>query len=238
MILRYTNLLVLLSILSLFQDYQVSALSSTTAKTKKNDLPTAGLSSSRSEQVAILDGSEWASIQNLLRQEKRFPKGTLGTKFGYASIVTGITSDEGFRVVAMKVEDDDSDDNVVYKDSIAVIPDKVSDEDAISTYITSLTTIQPTLPIVEDVGGSEDQVVGGTTVVLGSNDLACFAAEGLASLGVDVSLVSNGNPKVKTNVGKRKQFFTKKGLLFSPVCGLGKILANFISRIYIIIFFV
>jgi hypothetical protein len=165
------------------------------------ELPTVGLSSSSRSQLAVLDGSEWASIQNILRQEKRLEGGT-STKYGYMTIVTGRTAeDQRQRVVAMRAADDE---NTVYADSIAIIPDKVSDDDAISTYIASLSTIQPVLPKSYQVGGSDESTVGGKSVVLGSNELACFAAEGLASLGVDVSLVSNGNPKVKTNVGKRK----------------------------------
>jgi hypothetical protein len=171
------------------------------------ELPTVGLSSSSRSQLAVLDGAEWNSIQNILRQEKRLlDGGGKITKYGYMTIVTGRSAeDQDQRVVAMQAPNDA---NAVYADSIAIIPDKVSDDDAISTYLASLSTIQPVLPRIDKVGGSdESSIVGGKSVVLGSNELACFAAEGLASLGVDVSLVSNGNPNVKKNVGKRKFFY-------------------------------
>ena len=170
-----------------------------------------------------MDGSEWSSIQNVLRQENKFTKGTAATKYGYTTIVTGFINteedeEEGNsqkRVIGMKIKDEDSDNECVtlYEDSIATIPDDISDEDAISTYITSLSTIQPALPFVEKVGGSSDSVmvgVGGTSVILGSNEIACFAAEGLASLGVDCYLVSNGNPKVNSNVGGKRKLYIPK----------------------------
>jgi hypothetical protein len=90
----------------------------------------------------------------------------------------------------------------VYEDSVAIIPDKISDQDAIATCIHSLAAIHCTMPRLDGVGGSSsddvaNSFVSGRVVVLGGNDLACFAAHGLAALGVHVSLVSTGSPKVK-----------------------------------------
>jgi hypothetical protein len=65
----------------------------------------------------------------------------------------------------------------------------VSDPDAISTYIISLSAIHCALPkVVEGVAGK--------AVILGGNELACFAAQGLASLGVQVSLVTTNSPNI------------------------------------------
>jgi hypothetical protein len=76
---------------------------------------------------------------------------------------------------------------------MARIPDKVSDTDAIATYITSLSSIYCALPKIDNVGGggNESIIATGRSVVLGSSDIACFAAEGLASLGIDVTIVNN-----------------------------------------------
>ena len=91
------------------------------------------------------------------------------------------------RVVAMQCMEEDDNDNkddknlIVYKDSIARIPDKISDMDAISTYITSLSTIYCALPKVDNIGGAAgESITTGKSVVLGSSDIACFAAEGLS----------------------------------------------------------
>lgn len=171
------------------------ALSSTASKL---DFPTVALKSTGQSQLTVLDGGEWASVQAVLQQDQRIDR-KKSTKFGYMTVVAGRTQD-GERVVAMQ----STADNTVYQDSIAVVPDKVSETDAISTYIQSLSAVHSVLPKADLVGGSEDSIVCGKVVVLGGSELACFAAEGLASLGAHVSLVSSGNPKVKMSVGKRK----------------------------------
>jgi len=124
-------------------------------------------------------------------------------------VVTG-RDETNRRVVAMLCIDSDGSqqqDLSVYEESVAVIPNKISDADAISTYIASLSAIHCALPRVENVGGSGDGISAtistGKAVVLGSGDLACFTAEGLASLGMHVYLVNNkGNANVCTDVGK------------------------------------
>lgn len=57
---------------------------------------------------------------------------------------------------------------------------------------------------LEEVGGSYDDTdeanfVSGAAVVLGGNDYACFASRALASLGMDVTLVSTSTPKVSSS---------------------------------------
>jgi hypothetical protein len=172
------------------------------------------LASIKKAQLAVLDGAEWNSVQSILKEEKRFlqqsssaattPMAT--TKYGYMKVVAGRDA-ENRRVVGMQCMGGNGNDNesVVYQDSIAVIPDKVSDTDAISTYISSLSAVHCAVPKCENVGGGDDSITTGKVVVLGSSDLACFAAEGLASLGVEVYMINNkGNANVKKNVGKSK----------------------------------
>jgi hypothetical protein len=125
------------------------------------------------------------------------------------NIIVGRGSeDNNCRVVAMQcMEDGDGNkdkNSIVYKDSIARIPDKVSDMDAISTYITSLSTIYCALPKIDNIGGAlGESITTGKSVVLGSSDIACFAAEGLASLGIDVTIVNNkGSASINKFVGK------------------------------------
>ena len=161
------------------------------------DYRTLTLKSEGASQLAVLDGGEWASVQASLFKEKALQR---ASRYGYMKVVAGRNKDNQ-RVVAMQCPEGS---NVVFEDSVALIPDKVSDSDAIATYIVSLSSVHSVLPKVESVGGSDDSLIGGKAVVLGGNDLACFAAEGLASLGVEVSLVSTGSPKVKKTVGKRK----------------------------------
>ena len=167
------------------------------------DFSTVPLASTGHSQLAIVDGGEWSTVQALLQKEGRLPKRTY-TKRGYMKIVTG-KNEEGERVIGMLQTDDDS-SSQVFEDSVAMIPAKVSDMDAISTYISALSTIHCALPQQKAIGGSKDAaMINRKAVVLGSNALACFAAEGLASLGLEVSLVSTGNPKVNSNVGGKRK---------------------------------
>ena len=159
------------------------------------DFRTVDLMSVGPSQLAVLDGGEWASVQVALKEEKLLPK---STRNGYMTIITG-RNGENQRVVGMQCP---GSRNSVYEDSVAVIPRKVSEEDAIATYIVSLSSVHTTLPKAEQVGGSADSVIAGKAVVLGSSELACFAGEALAAMGIDVSLVSPGSPKVKKSVGK------------------------------------
>ena len=126
------------------------------------------------------------------------------------SVVSG-RDQENRRIVAMRctTDEDGPDPVVVYDDSVAAIPSGVSDEDAISTYVSALSAVHCALPRVENIGGSGDGIPAttphGRVVVLGSGDLACFSAEGLASLGMEVFLVNNqGNANVRKNAGNRK----------------------------------
>lgn len=183
----------------------------TSSTTPKFTYPTTSLTSLGKSQLAVLDGPEWNSVKSVLRDtSQQIPK-PLSCKYGYMKVVTG-RDETNRRVVAMQcIECDGSQqqDISVYEESVAVIPNKISDADAISTYIASLSAIHCALPRVENVGGSGDGISAtistGKAVVLGSGDLACFTAEGLASLGMHVYLVNNkGNANVRKNVGKCK----------------------------------
>jgi hypothetical protein len=193
------------------------ALSMTTKSTSA--IPITKLASVGRSQFAVFDGAEWNSVKSILRDQQRqtpqsspFASNSLSTKYGYMSVVTG-KDEKNRRIVAMQCTDSDGSQQQassnVYEDSVAVIPNKVSDADAISTYIASLSVIVCALPRLENIGGGGDEssttMSTGKAVVLGSGDLACFSAEGLASLGMEVFMVnSKGSANVRENVGKRK----------------------------------
>jgi hypothetical protein len=177
----------------------VEALAASVSKSGTT-LPTTSLQSIDSTQFAVLDGAEWASIQRLGWNKKNEDSSSTKSlsKYGYMNVLVG-TDVEGQRIVGMQASD-----NQVYQESVARVPSNVKHEDAISTYIAGISAIHSVLPRVEQVGGSGDAaVMGGKVVVVGGNDLACFAAEGLSTLGVQVCLVSTGSPKVRsTNTNK------------------------------------
>jgi hypothetical protein len=193
-----------------------SAPTSTSTSTSYSSTPlvsaysTLTLTSLGKSQLAVLDGAEWNSVQSILKDQQKQDKSSSSssstissTKYGYMKIVTG-KDEENRRIVAMQCMDTDDNNNkrndIVYEDSLAVIPQKVSDVDAISTYIASFSSIHCALPIIE-----EENVGGRKAVVLGSSDLACFSAEGLACMGMDVFMVNNkGNANVRKNIGKCK----------------------------------
>ncbi len=166
------------------------ALSSSSLKTS---FPTLSLQSVEATQLAIFDGPEWQSIRSL-------QNASLSTaKYGFMNVVVGKNSD-GQQVIGIQCA---SSENNLYQESVVQIPPRIKKEDAIATYIAAISAVHAVLPKAEQVGGSEEVMIGGKVVILGGNELACFAAEGLASLGVHVCLVSSGNPKIKsTNGGK------------------------------------
>lgn len=191
-----------------------------------SEIPTTKLESVGKTQFAVLDGAEWKSVQSILREQRQqSPKPLPSTKYGYMHILTG-KDENNRRIVAMQCTEDDG-SSVVYEDSIAAIPNQVSDEDAISTYIASLSSIVCALPKVENIGGGGDAssvAMSGKAVVLGSGDLACFSAEGLASLGIEVFLVNNkGSASVRKNIGKRKYNSNSLGWFRVPPNGSQKI---------------
>ena len=160
-------------------------------------LPTILLQSVDQRQLAVLDGAEWASIQRLASGGRVSP--SANTKYGYTTVVVGKDS-HGTTIVGMQSTEQALE---IYQESAAKVPAGVKTEDVLATYIASISTVHAVLPRSEQVGGSDESVVGGKVVVMGSSDLACFAAEGLACFGVHVCMVSTGSPKVKpSKVGK------------------------------------
>ena len=198
--------------------FSCQALSSSPSSSTST-IPTAELSSVGRSQFAVLDGAEWNSVNTVLREQRRqasksstpAPR-SAPTKYGYMNVVTGRDQDNN-RVVAMQCICDDAPQeespSIVYEDSIALIPKQISDEDAMSTYISSLSAIYCALPQMEKIGeGNKEsmkKISTGKVVVLGSGDLACFSAEGLASLGMEVFMVNNkGNANVRKSIGNSK----------------------------------
>lgn len=189
------------------------ALSSSSAKSKSAN-PTTKLTSVGRSQFAVFDGAEWNSVKSKLRDQQQqtsqsspSTSSSPSTKYGYMRVLTG-KDENNRRLVAMQCIDSDG-SSVVYEDSVAAIPNQVSDEDAISTYIASLSAIVCALPRLENIGGggneSSTTISTGKVVVLGSGELACFSAEGLASLGMEVFMVNNkGSANIRKNAGNRK----------------------------------
>ena len=128
---------------------------------------------------------------------------------------------------ANKNDDDDENDRYdtisltdevqIYKHTMATIPSNISDMDALSTAAATVVGVHCAIPKVEDIGGSSSGLLAaaretnddsnidtsifysGKAVVLGGNDYAIFVANGLATLGINVSLVTTA----ANNVAKR-----------------------------------
>ena len=173
-------------------------------------------------QTFIIDGGELESFllhNNNIEGETLSTGGGRGRNVvGSLTLVTGSTQD-GSRVIGVQVQSsstktndgDDVDNNYetvslgdavdVYKHTIATIPQSVSDNDALSTAAAAVVGVHCALPRVGGVGGSDnsnDVFYSGKTVIIGGNDFACFLADAMASLGIEVSIVSNnGGIKVK-----------------------------------------
>lgn len=160
---------------------------------------TTALSVVSQKRQAVLDGAEWASVQNQLQ----LPPSLVGIM----TVVTGTTIDEDnngdntkkTRVVGIEAplggrDDDDelldaaaaaastivalSPDCYLYKNSIAKIPTRISDDVAISTFVAALAPIHCALPKASHVGGSNSEfsVTNGKVVVVGGSEYACFVA--------------------------------------------------------------
>jgi len=105
----------------------------------------------------------------------------------------------------------------IYKHTMATIPSNISDMDALSTAAATVVGVHCAIPKVEDIGGGSSGLLAaaqetndnsnidtsifysGKAVVLGGNDYAIFIANGLATLGINVSLVTTA----ANNVAKR-----------------------------------
>jgi thiol-disulfide isomerase/thioredoxin len=162
------------------------------------------------KQTAVLDGGEWFSVRNRLLQQQNRQKDTpppsyARTVLGVLTAVTG--SIDGKRVVGMQVMNPadnteavvtlDQDSSVqLYKESVAHIPDRVTEQDAVWTLLQSLSIIHCARPVLRNVGGSlaDEFLQNGKVVVLGGNDLAVTAALALQKLDCQVTVVAAEKP--------------------------------------------
>lgn len=189
-----------------------SLLQSTTASS---------LSAISQRQTFILDGGELQSfllhggVSSPLDASMGSGRRNAQQAVGCLKLVTGTIETEDSpsqrRVVAVQKTDQDSNNDAfdtvslgsnveVYKHTMATIPDKVSDGDAMSTAAAALVGIHCGIPKVDMLAGSSDEVFySGKAVVMGGNDYATFIADGLATLGIETSLVSTGGAKTKNN---------------------------------------
>lgn len=154
-------------------------------------------------QTFIVDGGE---LQSFLLHNDDEGAASAGRppEAGCLTFVTGTTPEDARRVIgvpkAVQVEDATQRGNTVevYAHTLAAIPAAISDGDAMSTAAAAVVGIHCAIPKVEQVGGSEDGVFySGKAVVMGGNDYADFISDGLATLGIDVSLVSTGGIKAR-----------------------------------------
>jgi thiol-disulfide isomerase/thioredoxin len=163
------------------------------------------------QQSAILDGPEWISVRNrlLFHRNSSLEEPSYGkTKVGILAVTSG--SIDGERVVGMQVlapllKNDctttlplDQDDNIrLYEESVARIPDKVEEIDAVWTMIQSLSMIHCVRPVIANVGGSGkvEFLDRGNVVVIGGNTLSLQAAKALHDgFNYNVTIVASVKP--------------------------------------------
>jgi hypothetical protein len=152
-----------------------------TAETKKK-YNLFSLNAVSKKKIAVIDGSEWISIQNYLK----LPPAPIGKM----TVVTGTTLTTGDRVVGIECpilhETGDSHDEIImlssncqlYANSVASIPKDLKDDLAMSTLVASLSAIHCALPTrSSNIGGSKDEFQHqGRVVVVGGSEYACFVA--------------------------------------------------------------
>ena len=161
-------------------------------------------------QTAVLDGSSFNALDLFLAAEGKLTgskpsRSNTKNRHGYCSVIT-VKLSNNKRVIGIKVDhaattNSESLETVsiengveIYKDSMATIPDSISDDDAISTCVASLAAIhcaihdpiRPDDKIVQNVGGSTETFVSAIetvtlqnkkAVVVGGSDYASFVAE-------------------------------------------------------------
>jgi thiol-disulfide isomerase/thioredoxin len=198
---------------------------SSSSKSNTNDLPIAPVGKFI-QQSTVLDGPEWISVRNrLLLQQNRERLSTeqqqlqqpyySRTKVGIFTICSG--SIQGERVVGMQLRpgtptsDDDAtaavpidhDSSIqLYPESIAKIPDKITEMDAVWTMIQSLSMIHCVRPVMSNIGGSGtvEFLQNGSIAIVGSNSLSIQAAQALYdTFHYNVTIVATSN-KPNANV--------------------------------------
>jgi len=147
---------------------------------------------------AIYDGGEYEALASLLKVEmssegNRDERKAFGVDFAVG------TDGESRRWVGMVREKKTSDEESLIDlgegteligSCSAEVPEGVSDMDALMTGMAALVSVHCTVPRVKKVGGDVSSFISGKVVVLGSGDLAKFAARGMAALGADVTVVT------------------------------------------------
>lgn len=145
-------------------------------------MPSSALAAVSQTQVAALDGAEWTSLQLHLLEESLLETPHRLSEIGTMTIVTGISSNQE-RIVGIQATNDDEDtialdkSTKIYKNSMATIPKRISDHDAMTTLLGALVGVHCALPKVSDVGGGSDSLVSGKVMnengVLGTW-ISCF----------------------------------------------------------------
>ena len=186
---------------------QVSALSavlpsrnSNTANTMRSTLTRAATSYA---YHTIIDGPCW----EYLRDSPLMSDTSVASSIGALPVVTGTLETTQEDVVGLLADQEKEKETlalasgqVVWKESIARFPKGIKAEEAAATYATALTHLYPlTAAQLSSVGGSEETFNGvsvpkGSVVILGGNPEAVWAAQALATLGSDVTLVSPNKP--------------------------------------------
>ena len=150
----------------------------------------------------VLDGAEWATVAPNSR-----------CSAARLSICTG-ENEQGERVVAFQVAQNDSKNTQVYKESIAVIPSslKISNAAAARTLQHAWASVHAVLPHEQGIGGDPNASFAGAwkVVVLGSGNHALQAARALEALDCQVVVVST-QAASKTLASLNRQKKSKSG---------------------------
>ena len=184
------------------------------------------------EIVGVIDGSNYNALELFTAAEGNSilrDVSVNGEKIGIIKMVAGSTDENPKeRIVGVAVDPDStnvetirisskSGDIHLQKDSVAVIPGRVSDEAVMWTLFASLTGVHCSYhdpirndgKILEGVGGSNDDFMvssdmdaeGKKVVLLGGGELSCFIADSIATLGGDVhQITTNTSLKPRKNV--------------------------------------
>lgn len=143
------------------------------------------------EYWAIVDGSEWRSMERHLKEQGLWNTQSFAAALCFA---TGIT-EEGDRVVGLR----NAAARQLYPASVARIPPKVSDQHAAVTMQFAWASVHCLLPTIADIGGSsQSSMISAepiTVAIVGSNDYAQIAARALAALNCQVNVITTKSPK-------------------------------------------
>ncbi|GFH51760.1 hypothetical protein CTEN210_08236 [Chaetoceros tenuissimus] len=188
------------------------------------------------ELVGMIDGSNYNALELFTAAEGNSvlkDVSVKGEKIGIIKIVAGSTDENPKeRIVGVAVDPDSTNVETVrissknggihlQKDSVAVVPRRISDEDAMSTLFASLTGVHCAFHdpirndgrVVEGVGGSNDDFMvssdmdteGKKVVILGGGEYSCFITDSIATLGGDAQqITANTSLKPRKNVSNVK----------------------------------